>query len=42
MKKYVSEITSKDKDFAKWYTDLCVKAELMSYGDVKGFIIYRP
>lgn len=36
------EITSRDEDFAQWYTDVCKKAELMDYSDVKGFIIYRP
>jgi len=41
-KKFVSSITSQDTDFAQWYTDVCLKAELMSYSDVKGFIIYRP
>ena len=35
-------ITSRDEDFAQWYTDVCKKAELMDYSDVKGFIIYRP
>lgn len=41
-KKLVDQITSRDADFAQWYTDLCLKAELMDYSDVKGFIIYRP
>ncbi|MFA7055857.1 MAG: proline--tRNA ligase, partial [Acholeplasmataceae bacterium] len=41
-KKMVESITSRDQDFAQWYTDLCLKAELMDYSDVKGFIIYRP
>jgi prolyl-tRNA synthetase len=41
-KKMVDAITSRDTDFAQWYTDLCLKAELMDYSDVKGFIIYRP
>jgi prolyl-tRNA synthetase len=41
-KKFVSTITSQTENFAQWYTDVCVKAELMSYSDVKGFIIYRP
>lgn len=41
-KKLVDSITSRDVDFAKWYTDLCQKAELMDYSDVAGFIIYRP
>lgn len=36
------EITGRDVDFAQWYTDVCKKAELMDYSDVKGFIIYRP
>lgn len=35
-------ITSMNDDFAKWYTDVCLKAELMDYSSVKGFIIYRP
>jgi len=40
--KLVENITSRNTDFARWYTDLCLKAELMDYSDVKGFIIYRP
>src|SRR5574344_1158094 len=40
--KLVKDVTSRDEDFAKWYTDLCVKAELMDYSNVQGFIIYRP
>lgn len=30
------EITSRDTDFAKWYTDIVVKAKLASYSPVKG------
>jgi len=41
-KKFVEAITSRDKDFAQWYTDVCVKAEMMDYSEAKGFIIYRP
>lgn len=37
-----SQITSQKEDFAKWYTDVCIKCELMSYTSLKGFIIYRP
>jgi len=37
-----SSITRQEDDFAQWYTDVCVKAELMDYSSVKGFIIYRP
>ena len=40
--KKVNAITSRDEDFAQWYTDVCRKAELMDYSDAKGFIIYRP
>ena len=35
-------ITSRDEDFAQWYTDVCRKAELMDYSSVKGFIDYLP
>jgi len=35
-------ITRQEDDFAQWYTDVCVKAELMDYSSVKGFIVYRP
>ncbi len=35
-------ICKRDEDFAKWYTDICLKAELMDYSSVKGCIIYRP
>jgi prolyl-tRNA synthetase len=41
-KKFVEAITSRDEDFARWYTDVCIKAELMDYSEAKGFIIYRP
>ena len=29
--KLVKAITSMDEDFAKWYTDVCIKAELIDY-----------
>lgn len=35
-------ITSRDEDFALWYTEICKKAELMDYTSTKGFIIYKP
>jgi prolyl-tRNA synthetase len=40
--KLVQSITSREENYAQWYTDLCLKAELMDYSDAKGFIIYRP
>ncbi len=41
-KKMVKEITSMDEDFAKWYTDICKKADLIDYSSVKGCMIIRP
>ena len=41
-KKQVKAITSMDDDFAQWYTDICLKAELVDYSSVKGFLILRP
>ncbi len=40
--KMVKSITSMDEDFAKWYTDVVSKAELMDYSSVKGCMIIRP
>ena len=41
-KKMVDDITPMDEDFAKWYTDICLKAELVSYTSVKGCMVIRP
>lgn len=41
-KKFVEAITSMDEDFAKWYTDIVKKAELVDYSSVKGCMIIRP
>ena len=41
-KKMVEEITSMEEDFAKWYTDVCRKAELIEYTSVKGCMVIRP
>ena len=41
-KKMVDQITSMDEDFAKWYTDICTKADLIAYSSVKGCMIIRP
>lgn len=41
-KKMVEAITSMDEDFAKWYTDVVKKAELVDYSSVKGCMIIRP
>lgn len=41
-KKMVDDITSMDVDFAKWYTDIVLKAELCGYTSVKGCMVIRP
>ena len=40
--KMVEDITSMEVDFAKWYTDVVKKAELVDYSSVKGCMIIRP
>ena len=35
-------ITKRDKDFAKWYTDVVMAARLARYSSIKGCIIYEP
>lgn len=41
-KKLVEQITSMDEDFTQWYTDVCIKAELIAYSHVKGFMVIKP
>lgn len=41
-KKFVKQITSRNDDFAQWYTDIVKKAELVDYSSVKGCMILRP
>ncbi|SDN16539.1 proline--tRNA ligase [Acetanaerobacterium elongatum] len=41
-KKMVEAITSMEEDFAKWYTDIVKKAELIDYSSVRGCMILRP
>ena len=41
-KEFVKDITNIDEDFAQWYTDIVLKAELADYTAVKGFISIRP
>lgn len=35
-------ITSRDVDFAQWYTDIVRNAKLASYSNVKGFTVFEP
>jgi len=41
-KKFVEAITSMNEDFARWYTDIVKKADLVEYSGVKGCMIVRP
>jgi len=41
-KKLVEEITSMDQDFAKWYTDVVKKADLIDYSSVRGCMVIKP
>ncbi len=41
-KKLVEAITSMEDDFARWYTDVVTKAELIDYSAVKGCMIIKP
>lgn len=40
--KRVKTVTARSSDFGKWYTDVCLKSELIAYSETKGFIIYLP
>ena len=39
---FVKDIADIDEDFAKWYTDIVLKAELADYTDTKGCIAIKP
>lgn len=39
---FVKDLTKMDDDFAQWYTDIILKAELVDYAPVKGFMVMRP
>jgi len=41
-KKLVTEITPRDEDFGRWYTDVVLKSGLVDYSGVKGCVIMRP
>ena len=40
--KNVEAITNREVDFARWYTDVVKKAELVDYSSVRGCVILRP
>ena len=39
---FVKEITNIEKNFARWYTDIVLKADLADYTDTKGCIAIKP
>lgn len=41
-KNYVKDLTKMDENFADWYTDIILKAELVDYAPIKGFMVIRP
>lgn len=38
----IKDITKRDIDFAKWYTDVVIKAGLVDYSNIKGSMIICP
>ena len=40
--KMVKNITSREENFAQWYTDVVREAELCDYSSVKGCLNYLP
>ena len=41
-KDFVKELTNIEDDFAKWYTDIVLKADLADYAETKGCIAIKP
>ena len=41
-KEFVKDLTKMEDDFAKWYTDIVLKSELVDYAPIKGFMVIRP
>lgn len=41
-KQFVTQIADINEDFARWYTDVVTKTELVDYGPVKGTMVIRP
>jgi prolyl-tRNA synthetase len=39
---FVKEITNKDEDFSRWYTDVVRKADLADYSSIKGCMVIKP
>jgi len=39
---YVQKITKRSEDFAAWYNDVVLGAQLADYSPVRGMMVYRP
>ncbi len=39
---FVKEITNIEENFAQWYTDIVIKADLADYTDTKGCVVIKP
>jgi len=39
---FVKDIANIDEEFANWYTDIVIKAELADYTETKGCIAIKP
>lgn len=39
---FVNEITRMEDDFARWYTDVITKTDMVDYSPVKGFMVIKP
>ncbi len=40
--RFVTELTPKSEDFARWYTEIIRKAEMADYAPMKGMMVIRP
>ena len=39
---FVKEITKRDEDFSRWYTDVVLKTDMCDYSEVKGCMVIKP
>lgn len=39
---FVTHITPREEDFAQWYTDVILKADLVDYAPVRGCMVIKP
>ncbi len=39
---FVKEVTPMEEDFARWYTDIVIKTDMVDYSPVKGCMVIKP